>query len=332
MLSRRQFLAVVAESAVAASCTGVPNSPAFNNIQSDRSTEPRESSIPLGRNARGLSILTWNIWMMPEWTFQSPHNAKRAAAIADEVSKLDLDIVCFEKVFDDVARHVLVTMLGNQFPYRYGPANNWSFSLLLNSGVWVLSRIPLNNYQEIEFDDSASWDSFARKGAMFLEGIYEGHPFQLIATHCQGDDTPLYRPDHQRVRDLQVDQLARQLLMPNARPGVPMFFCGDFSTPRCDPANQALESAGYRHLITTLGAENGTALRITLDDNLSHNDLATDNTGRTDEMDYILIRSNGSALESERDRLILRHGGWDRDGNRVDLAYRYAVRAAIHFG
>src|SRR5205823_360535 len=101
-------------------------------------------------------------------------------------------------------------------------------------------------------------------------------------------DTPLYRPDHQRIRNAQVVQIANRLVRPNLHRGVPMFICGDFSTPRLDPQNHTAESDGYRHLIQTLDVENGRDVRITLDDDCRHNDLATDNTLRKDEMDYIL--------------------------------------------
>jgi hypothetical protein len=45
--------------------------------------------------------------MMPWFTFQSPRNKDRAAAIAAELLKLDFDILCLEKAFDGGARDVL---------------------------------------------------------------------------------------------------------------------------------------------------------------------------------------------------------------------------------
>jgi len=111
--------------------------------------EPR---LPAG--PAQLKILTWNIWMMPWFTFQSPHNQKRARAIAEELLNLDLDILCLEKAFDGGARAVLSKALGARYPYRYGPTNS-GFSLKVNSGVWVLSRIPLSGLHEIQFRDCA---------------------------------------------------------------------------------------------------------------------------------------------------------------------------------
>src|ERR1041385_597354 len=70
-----------------------------------------------------LRLLTWNVWLMPSWTFQSPHNVPRAAAIAGVLLENEFDVVCLQKVFDDEARELLVRRLKYKFPYQYGPAN-----------------------------------------------------------------------------------------------------------------------------------------------------------------------------------------------------------------
>src|SRR6185295_5220964 len=126
-------------------------------------------------------ILTWNIWMMPPFTFQSPRNRKRAAVIAAELLDRDFDILCLEKVFDSGARVVLEKALGQRYPYRYGPAN--CGGLKVNSGVWILSRFPLSDYREIQYRDCSGVECFSRKGAIRLTGAVGGHAFQILATH-----------------------------------------------------------------------------------------------------------------------------------------------------
>src|ERR1700737_4974844 len=111
-----------------------------------------------------LKVLTWNIWMMPGFTRQSPAKKRRAAAIADVFNQQDVDIICLEKTFDGGARKVLAERLRTRFPYMFGPANR-KFGFKINSGVWVLSRIPLSGYHEIEFHKAAGIERFSRKGA-----------------------------------------------------------------------------------------------------------------------------------------------------------------------
>lgn len=284
---------------------------------------PAEAAAPLQ-----LKILTWNIWMMPWYTFQSPHNKKRAEVIAEELLKLDVDILCLEKAFDGGAREVIEKKLRVRYPYRYGPANS-GFSLKVNSGVWVLSRIPLSKIHEIQFRDCAGVECASRKGAMLLSGTFEGHPFQLIATHLEGEPGSHYTPERQAVRNKQMTQIRAELVQAFAKPGVPVFLCGDFDTPHRDPANPSQESSGYRFMIETFAARSGPGDRITFDDNCAHNDLAPDNKGRTDELDYILVADKGANVNPSWRREILRHPKWD--GVHSDLSYRYAVAASISF-
>jgi len=85
-------------------------------------------------------------------------------------------------------------------------------------------------------------------------------------------------------------------------------------------------------MLSNFRAENGREFRVTLDDSLADNDLASDNTGRKNELDYVMIRANDCELTVERERHIFRRTGWDSSGkNRRDLSYRYAVSAAIQF-
>src|SRR6185295_14569844 len=120
---------------------------------------------------RGLTVLTWNVFLMPKWIRESPCNDARARAIAAALlqPELDFDILCLQKVFDSAARKILEKALAERYPHRFGPAND-SCSLKLNSGVWLLSRTPLTDYQEIQFSDCSSWECFSRKGAMLVSG------------------------------------------------------------------------------------------------------------------------------------------------------------------
>jgi endonuclease/exonuclease/phosphatase family metal-dependent hydrolase len=279
---------------------------------------------------RTLRILTWNVFLMPPLSFQSPANCLRAEAIAGELVARDCDILCLQKVFDGAARKVLERGLAGRYPHRYGPANA-SCSWKLHSGLMVFSKMPLFNYREIAFHNLVHVEFATRKGAMMLTGHLGSQPFQIIATHLQGDDTGPFNPGHQRVRDEEVRQIYSELLAPHMIPDAPLFICGDFCTPRLDPSDRTRESEPYRSMLATFAAENGPEYRITLDDDEARNDLAVDRTGRTDELDYMLVRRNGVSLRTEWTRLILQRPGWHHGDRLRDLSYRYAVEAASTF-
>jgi hypothetical protein len=186
---------------------------------------PLPQSLPT--DPARLKILTWNIWMMPEFTFQSPRNVKRAAAIAEELLKQNFDILCLEKAFDARAREVIWNAMRTRYPFRYGPANN-GFSIKVNSGVWILSRIPLIELGETQFRDCAGIECFSRKGAILLRGVFHGHPFRIAATHLEGESGNVFTEARQQVRDLQMRQIRDDLLEKHPEPGVPLILARGF--------------------------------------------------------------------------------------------------------
>jgi endonuclease/exonuclease/phosphatase family metal-dependent hydrolase len=274
-----------------------------------------------------VRVLTWNIWMMPPLTFQSPSNVLRAAAIAEVLDRQDADIICLEKAFDGRARRVIRERLKRHYPFAYGPANN-GFSIRTNSGVWVLSDIPLGNYEQIQFHKASNLiEWFSRKGAIALDGEKEGRRFRVIATHLAGEEGAYYTEKAQHTRNAQLQQLAAELL--NASPtNVPVIIAGDFATPRYiggDPVRGATNA--YEETLAMLHAENGPEYRVTMEDNQEVNTLADSNSGRRDELDYVFLRPNGSVISGTWEVKVFRQRGWDRNLDRPDLSYRYAVEA-----
>jgi endonuclease/exonuclease/phosphatase family metal-dependent hydrolase len=177
--------------------------------------------------------------------------------------------------------------------------------------------------KEIQWRDSKGAESMSRKGAMLLRGEIEGRKLQLIGLHMQGESGP---GDHnQGVRNKQIAQLASELVTTTADPSVPLLICGDFNTQRRDHTDPFAESPAYLAMLDRLGATNRPDFGETLHDRRAQNDLATDDTGRVAELDYILVRDAGHAITGKWHVLKLRHQGWDGPSGRRDLAYRYGV-------
>lgn len=294
-------------------------------------THPDRAFFEACTGVTAVTILTWNVFMMPPALHLSPSNDERARTIAGVLRETDADILCLQKVFDASAGGILTRTLTDRFPFAYGPANDHPCAAGPNSGLIVLSRTPLADYQAIEFSDCRGIECLSAKGAVLLSAVCGVTTFRLIVTHLQGEEGGAFTPEAQGVRDLQMKQIAAQLIEPYDEAGVPMFVCGDFGTPRFT-ADGTRETPEYRRMLETLGVQNGADARITLNDSLSDNDLAVDNTGRRNELDYVFVHPQGTNVEVARTRHVFRRRGWDSsEADRRDLSYRYAVSARISF-
>ena len=263
---------------------------------------------------RELKILTWNIYMLP-FCSRIHWNCRRAEGIAHTIVAYNYDIIIFEEAFDHRARKILRSQLKGDYPYMYGPANESALSLRTNSGIWILSKIPLQKMEQIEFRNRIGIDAFARKGAVLFEGSWQGQPFQLLGTHLQNDS-----PDE--VRSAQISEISNKLLKKYARHDIPQIVCGDFNIEFEDKVN-------YRNMLNLLNAENG-ILRGDTQSSFDEvdNKLAQKENGKKLLIDYVLIRNTKSIKEIERHVCVMK----DRIKNiDSDLSDHYGIEATIQF-
>ena len=261
-----------------------------------------------------LKILSWNIYMLPHCSLIKG-NARRAKAIAQELSGLRYDIIVFQEAFDYRARIIIGNVLKSEFPYMYGPANESCFSLRTNSGVWILSRIPLKKIKEIEFKSRFGIDAMARKGAVLFEGNWNNHEFQLIGTHLQADS-----PDE--VRREQCKEIYCNLLRQYFKKDVPQLVCGDFNIEEADTAN-------YNYMLRVLHAENGQMdgkIKVSYDE--IDNQLAKRPNGTKQLIDYVLVRNDNFIRNIKRRVSVLRY---NIKNKYMELSDHYGIEATINF-
>jgi endonuclease/exonuclease/phosphatase family metal-dependent hydrolase len=278
--------------------------PCFLHVfASNPDTIPRTDIKVDSNEIKPLKVLSWNIYLLPVYIFETQVKYKRAHGIADELQKLDYDIIVFQEAFHITARTVIAHHLHDRYPYQYGPGNNKT-SVIANSGVWIISSIPLSNPHEIRYKSRRGTDAFARKGALLMDGIWQGQPFQIIVTHLQSD------ANHD-IRQKQFRQLHDELLVPYGKEGVPQFICGDMNTcyKNCEE---------YDEMLNILEADNKAYLN--------------DNTGTNSEgevIDYILLRDNGfGGINIMRNILTITHA-WS--AAHSNLSDHRAVEATIFF-
>ena len=264
-----------------------------------------------------LKILSWNIYMLPALV-PMPGRMERANAIGDTLPKSDYDIIVFQEAFHKKALDVLRKKLAASFPYMYGPFNEPKRIDRINSGVWIVSKIPLKLLNTVQFPPGRGTDFFSQKGAALLEGtLPNGKTFQILGTHMQSEFYP-------EIRKQQFDMMYRELLSVNKKEGVPQIICGDMNT-------ETLIKEEYCNMLECLDAENGQLEGVqkeTYDG--SKNELITGSWKKhRTTFDYILLRHNGAKiLRSERKVSVLkkhlRHG-------KKDLSDHYGVVCEVKF-
>ncbi len=275
---------------------------------------PMLKAAPADSIAPPLRVLSWNIYMLPKFA-KITGKRQRAALIAMKMKAEQVDILVFQEAFLEDARRILRNELRAFFPYEYGPANE-KFSIKTNSGIWVLSKVPLKVLEEIDYTECVGFDDcFARKGALLLEGRTgrSSQPFQLLGTHLQAGGPPA-------VRQSQLDEL-RNLLDRHRRPGMPQVICGDMNTAQSDTAH-------YTDMLRRLDAQDG-PLEISLVATTDGypNDLHADGVRNFRIIDYVLIRPNGRRNTSAIRRMYNLQAQWSPQHR--DLSDHFPIYAEV---
>jgi endonuclease/exonuclease/phosphatase family metal-dependent hydrolase len=273
----------------------------------------QSTNLP-GAGAESLKILSWNIYMLPYISLFN-RNADRARVIADKLQYSDCQIIVFQEAFSSKCRNILAKRLAKAYPFQYGPANKCMLPFRTSSGLWVLSKIPLNQLDKIQFSISKGYDAIARKGAVLFDGDFHGAKFQLLATHLQADNA-----DH--IRENQCAEIKEHLLNQYYNSSTPQIICGDFNIDMDDHAN-------YTQMLHILEANNG---EITGDTKFTYDEI--DNTlvknalGKKKVIDYILVRNDQFIHQIERTVKTF----YEKIGQRPsNLSDHYAMEAVINF-
>jgi endonuclease/exonuclease/phosphatase family metal-dependent hydrolase len=239
-----------------------------------------EGNIVNDTAAHQISILTWNIKMLPRGaTFLKHHPVKRARLIPEILMKQGADVIVFQESYDGKAVRMLRKKLKVMYPYNQGFQNRKLITYKRAGGVLMFSKYPMKEIESIRYTHLEGIDKAARKGAMLVEIKHPVKTFQLLGTHMEAGGS----------KELKITQYieAGELLKRHEQSGVPQFAAGDFNTRRVD-------TVLYPKLIAALQAEDGgicTDLKCTSDHLL--NDMDSYNPNRRNLIDFVFFKSNG---------------------------------------
>ena len=262
-----------------------------------------------------IKVLSWNIYMLPG--FLGHGKIPRAEAIGQLLASSDYDVIVFQEAFHQKSRKMISRLLESAYPFQAGPANQKLFSLKTNSGIWILSRLPIEDIHSIIFKTRHGMDAMSRKGALMVELKINNNPLQIVGTHLQNSGG-FWR------RQSQCAEIYQRLLKQYQRPGVPQILCGDFNV------NRHGSEADYHSMLQTLDAndeERRNEKRYSYD--RTTNDLQVEPGKQRDLIDYILIRANEAWVQSGERNVRVLQKRW-HIGHK-DLSDHYSLETEISF-
>ena len=239
----------------------------------------RQQNIP---NNNQLKILSWNIKMMPAPYGWFLNRNERAANIIQFLKESDdYDIIFFQEAFSGSIRRKIYDGLQNIYPYEVVPDDQTAF-YKLNSGLWVISHLPITLKNHISFTQLRGSDKLSSKGAKLFSVIKDEQEFHLIHTHMQAD----YATKYSDVRTHQYTEIYDHLILPNEKESIPLILLGDLNIS---------QSGKLKGMLQKLKMLNGPLMG-----KLKHSIV-----GNSKElMDYILVQDNHSKFKDIKRRII----------------------------
>lgn len=180
-------------------------------------------------NSDSLTILSWNIYLLPKWTtwFQSHRNhswRKRTEEICRFLQSQQADVIVLQEAFNSEAVEIIKEKLQDDYFFISDQFNKDNL-FKTNSGLLILSKFPINRMKSIAFENCASDDCLASKGAFCVSFNYQMKSFQLVGTHLQSDYK--YPSQYESIRKKQLEQIQTAFTIDDSLSTI--FYCGDFN-------------------------------------------------------------------------------------------------------
>lgn len=293
-----------------------------------------------------LRMMVYNVWLMPSILSSfndklSPSATHRARAIPSCLAPLDVDVVVFCEAFCSTSRELLVAGMKEQgFLYEtkvVGAGASMSSKKVIDGGCFVMSKYPIENFQEMTFGSVASGDDrMADKGVVYCQiRVKNTESVHLFATHLQAWDTPLAvatRTNQLKLLREYID--AMQIPETDA-----VLVAGDLNVNKCGSDGKQ----EYTAMLESLSAAEPKLVAhssVFSFDPLT-NELAVDgpsSSGETERLDYVLVVENHRAPHVSSTEVIQLKATseWQvprgtREEKLVDLSDHYPVVGEFHF-
>lgn len=114
-------------------------------------------------NETPKKIISWNIQELFIYT-----NTSKVDNIIDYIKTFDVDVICLQEVFEDKTRNAIIEQCKCVYPYHLKSKTNKKFILGENSGLLVLSKLPIKFEKEVLLERLCLPDSLANKSILYF--------------------------------------------------------------------------------------------------------------------------------------------------------------------
>lgn len=260
-----------------------------------------------------LRVLSWNIFMVPPAIFKSDQ-MNRAQMIGEVLDKCGADVLVLQETFMKKTREAIQAKIGGKYVYDSGKPKGSGF-FKTNSGVWILSKLPINDLQFVRYKNCHGSDCFSGKGAYVFSVTKGNHKVFMAGTHVQSADAA-------PTRQKQFAQLVAETAHIPA--DVPFLITGDLNT---DLHN----AAEYKAMLQTLQAEDG-PMGGEKYSYAADNDLAKRFFGESNStLDYMLVRDKAQKIAAVKRTIFKFTSVTFGTHTFKDLSDHYALSSEVIF-
>ncbi len=182
-----------------------------------------------------LKLLSWNIKMFPApygWLLNRNQRANNIIQLLKESSSYDA--IFFQEAFSGSIRKKIYEALKYIYPFQVEPKDEASF-YRINSGLWVISKLPITLKDDVIFSKVRETDWLASKGAKLYTINKGGILFNIINTHLQSD----YEDKYDDIRQHQYLEIHKKLIFGKIA-NDPLILIGDLNIANPKKLNKML--------------------------------------------------------------------------------------------
>ena len=203
----------------------------MSNFNFDKSALIEEKAI----KEKELKLLSWNIKMFPApygWLLNRNQRANNIIQLLKESSSYDA--IFFQEAFSGSIRKKIYEALKYIYPFQVEPKDEASF-YRINSGLWVISKLPITLKDDVIFSKVRETDGLASKGAKLYTINKGGILFNIINTHLQSD----YKDKYDDIRQHQYLEIHEKLIFGKIT-NDPLILIGDLNIANPKKLNKML--------------------------------------------------------------------------------------------